>query len=354
MNQIPLRTPLQIEQYETVLFNANLNPLGIPKSVTRSIEQNISSIVKYPDIYYTKLKTAVSEYAQAPLEQIIMGNGLIDMLKLFITLIQPKKTMIISPGSTKYENVLNTYEVETKFYDLKEENEFVLNMGDFVSHITDDIDMIILGNPNNPTSKKVELSDIKMLVEVCKEKNIFLIIDEMYIEFLDDHMDYTAVPLVNEYNNLAVLRSVSKFFAVPGLRFAYAIMNNPKYKEVVDKITTKNNVASLSAIAITDMFKDTDYITQSQSTIHTERSLVYLAMSTSKTIKLFKPDANFILVKLLRDELTASDVALHCNKRGIIIRKCDDIRGLSNKYIRFCFMNPKQNDLIVNTILEIV
>ena len=77
-------------------------------------------------------------------------------------------------------------------------------------------------------------------------------------------------------------------------------------------------------------------------------------MSTSKTIKLIKPDANFMLVKLLKDDITSSDVAAHCNQRGIIIRKCDDIRGLSNKYIRICFMNPKQNDLMVNTILEIV
>ena len=97
-----------------------------------------------------------------------------------------------------------------------------------------------------------------------------------------------------------------------------------------------------------------EYITQSQSTIHTERSLVYLAMSTSRSIHLFKPDANFMLVKLLKDDITAADVAMHCNQRGIIIRKCDDFRGLDNNFIRFCFMKPKQNDLMVNTILEIV
>jgi threonine-phosphate decarboxylase len=102
------------------------------------------------------------------------------------------------------------------------------------------------------------------------------------------------------------------------------------------------------------MFNDEEYITQSVSTIHTERSLVYLAMSTSRSIHLFKPDANFMLVKLLKDDITSADVAAHASQRGIIIRKCDDIRGLSNKYIRLCFMNPKQNDLMVNTILEIV
>ena len=303
---------LRISQYETVLFNANLNPKGIPNTVRNAIKENIDTIVKYPDIYYTKLKTAVSSYVDAPLDSIIMGNGSTDLLKLFATLIHPKKTMLISPGPNEFANVLY------------------------------------------PTSKKISHADMKSLVEVCEAKDIFLIIDEMYIEFIDNHLDFTAVPLTNEYSNIAVIRSVSKFFAVPGLRFAYAVMNNPEYKEIIDRITTKNNIASLTAIAITEMFKDQEYIEDSQSIIHTERSLVYLAMSTSKTIKLIKPDANFMLVKLLKDDITASDVAVHCNQRGIIIRKCDDIRGLNNKYIRICFMNPKQNDLMVNTILEIV
>lgn len=346
--------PLRIEQYETVLFNANLNPKGIPESVTQAIKENISSIVKYPDIYYNKLKTAVSSYVGAPLENIVMGNGSTDLLKLYGALLLPKKALLLTPGPSEFENVLSAYNVEISFYDLKEEEDFKLDMDDLIAQLTDDLDLIIIANPNNPTSKKIELADIRKLTEACKEKNIFLIIDEMYIEFLDDYKKYTAVPLTEEFDNISVIRSVSKFFAVPGLRFAYAIMNNPEHKEIIDLTTTKNNIASLTAIAITDMFKDEEYITESQSMIHTERSLVYLAMSTSKTIKLIKPDANFMLVKLLKDDLSSSDVAMHCNQRGIIIRKCDDIRGLSDKYIRMCFMKPKQNDLMVNTILEIV
>ena len=346
--------PLRIEQYETVLFNANLNPKGIPESVTQAIKENISSIVKYPDIYYNKLKTAVSSYVGAPLENIVMGNGSTDLLKLYGALLLPKKALLLTPGPSEFENVLSAYNVELSFYDLKEEEDFKLDMDDLIAQLTDDLDLIIIANPNNPTSKKIELADIRKLTKACKEKNIFLIIDEMYIEFLDDYKQYTAVPLTEEFDNISVIRSVSKFFAVPGLRFAYAIMNNPEHKEIIDLTTTKNNIASLTAIAITDMFKDEEYITESQSMIHTERSLVYLAMSTSKTIKLIKPDANFMLVKLLKDDLSSSDVAMHCNQRGIIIRKCDDIRGLSDKYIRMCFMKPKQNDLMVNTILEIV
>ena len=345
---------LRIEQYETLLYNANLNPLGIPGSVRRAIQQNIGSIVKYPDAYYNSLKKSVAAYAGVPMDYVVMGNGSVDLIKLYATLVGPKKALILVPGSSEYEFILSSYNTELVFYNLKEEKDFELDVNDLIQNLDESLDMVIIGNPNNPTSKKITREDVKALADACKSMNIFLVIDEMYIEFVDNYKDFTAVPLTEEYSNLAVIRSVSKFFAVPGLRFAYALMNNPEMKEIVDRITTKNNIASLTAIAVTDMFKDEEYITESQSIIHTERSLVYLAMSTSRSIKLYKPEANFMLVKLLKEDLTSADVAEHCNLRGVIIRKCDNIRGLDEKYIRFCFMNPKQNDLMVNTILEIV
>ncbi len=345
---------LRIEQYETVLYDANLNPLGIPVSVKQSIANNIGSIIKYPDIYYANLKTAIADYAHTTLERIIMGNGSPDLLRLFAALLTPKKAMLLVPSSTEYEKVITAYGCEPVFYELDEEKEYELDVEDLISHLDSSLDLLILGNPNNPTSKRILREDVAAIAEACKKQDIFLLVDEMYVEFLDDYEEVTAVPLTEDFENLAVLRSVSKFFAVPGLRFAYAVMNNEELAQIIDLTTTKNNIATLSAIAGIDMFKDQKYIEESRSTIHTERSLVYLAMAPCRTIKLFKPSANFMLMKILSDELTSSKVAEHCALRGIMLRKCDDIRGLSNKYIRFCFMNPKQNDLMVNTILEIV
>ena len=346
--------PLRIEQYETVLYDANLNPLGIPASVKQSIANNISSIIKYPDIYYANLKTAISDYAETSLERIIMGNGSPDLLRLFMALLTPKKAMILVPSSTEYEKVIRAYGCEAVFYQLDEEQEYVLDVADLVKSLDASLDLLILGNPNNPTSKRISREDVASIAEACKSLDIFLLVDEMYVEFLDDYREVTAVPLTDEFSNLAVLRSVSKFFAVPGLRFAYAVMNNEELGQIIDLTTTKNNIATLSAIAGIDMLKDTDYIEKSRSVIHTERSLVYLAMRPCRTIKHFKPEANFMLMKLLKDDLNSSQVAEHCSLRGIMLRRCDDIRGLGDKYLRFCFMNPKQNDLMVNTILEIV
>lgn len=346
--------PLRLEQYDTVLFNANINPLGIPESVKRAIAENIESIVKYPDIYYNNLKKSISTYVDSPEDTVIMGNGSSDLIRLLAALIMPKKALVLVPSNTEYERVLSAYGCEVDYYYLKEENDFELDIIDFISSLDSSYDMLFIGNPNNPTSKKIAIEDMEALATACEALEIFLVVDEMYIEFIDDYKSVTAVPLTKTYENLAIMRSVSKFFAVPGIRLAYAIMNNPSLMQIVNLTTTTNNIPTLSAVAGTVMFNDEKYILDSQVMMHTERNLVYSAMQTCKTIKLIKPDANFMLVKILKDDVTAAQVAEYCKLKGVIIRTCDDIRGLGEKYIRFCFMNPSQNDLMVNTILEVV
>ena len=348
------KTPLRIKQYDTVHFDTNVNPLGIPETVRTTLANNISSVYNYPEVYYGNLRLAISEYISAPEESIILGSGSVDLIKLLTALIMPKKALVIVPGSLGYEKALKAYGCQTEYYHLDEASDYTLDTADFLSKLDSSFDMLIIGNPNNPTSRKLERDDIEDIAKACDDLGIFLVIDEMYIEFIDNEREYTAVPLTERYARIAVLRSVTKFFAVPGLRIAYAIMNNPEYMKLARMASSESGISALSAIAGSVMFRDTAYIEESKSMMHTERSLVYLAMSTCKTIKLVRPDANFMLMKILKDDVTASDVYDHCKQRGVIIRKCDDITGLSNKYVRFCFMNPKQNDLMVNTILEIV
>lgn len=344
--------PLRLEQYETVLFNANMNPLGVPDSVTKAIASNLDSVIRNPSDYYDKLRQSISAYTECSPEHIVLGSGSTDLIKLFLALIAPKKAMIPVPSNTDYENDLNIYGCETVFYELSEANNYILDVQDFIAALDSSYDMIILPNPNNPTSQIISGDDIETIAEACKELGIFVLIDEMYIEFTENCQSLTAIPLVQHYDNIAVLRSISKFFSVPGLRLAYAIMNNPDNMEVIKMTATPNTISTLSVIACTEMFHDHAYIERSRSQIFTERNLIYSAMSTCKNLKLYKPYANFMLVRILKADMTAGILAANCNLKGIVLRNCSDIRGLDDQYIRFCFMNPAQNDLMVNTILE--
>ncbi len=348
------KAPLRIEQLDTVLYNSNLNPMGIPESVTKSLKENLGSIIRYPSDYYDDLKKAVSTYAGCETDHIVLGNGLSDMLRQYSSLIIPQKALLLVPSAMEYENVLSIYGCEIDYYNLDEEKDYILDAKDFVSKLDSSYDVVIIGNPNNPTSQVISRMDMELIAEVCKELEIFLIIDEMYIEFTEDYKELTSIPLVKDYDNVAVLRSVSKFFAIPGLRFAYSVTSNTSHLEMISVTAAPNTISTLTAAACTAMFKDKKYIEESRSQIHTERNLIYSAMATNKNVKLFKPCANYMLVKLLKDDVSAQDIEEHCRTKGIIIRNCSNFRGLDNKYIRFCFMKPKQNDLLVNTILELL
>lgn len=348
----PSKGPLRLEQYETVLYNENLNPHGIPESVVKALSENLTSISKYPEEYTKQLKKAIALYNNCDIERIVLGTGISDLLRLYVALLAPKKAMLFVPSFTEYEHVLSTFGCELDYYELEEEKDFKLDISKLVTTLDSSYDMIILGNPNNPTSQIVSRDDLETLVAVCKELDIFLIVDEMYIEFTENYEELTAIPLTDEYTNLAVLRSVSKFFAAPGIRLGYAIMNNPENMEIINLTATPNNISTLTAIAGIAMFNDKRYIKESLQTIYTERNLIYSAMATNKNVKLYRPSANFMLVKLLKEDVTAGTVAANCNMKGIVLRNCANIRGLSDRYIRFCFMNPKQNDLLVNSILE--
>ena len=345
---------LRLEQYETVHYNENLNPMGVPGSVKRALLSNIDSVNRYPGDYYAGLKKAIAAYTGSSEDYVVLGNGSLDLLRLFVSLISPAKAMVPIPSSKEYSGTLSLYGCEVVSYELDEKKEYRLDMQDFISKLDSSFDMIILGNPNNPTSQIISRDDMIALADTCKQLGIFLLVDEMYIEFTEDYESLSSVSLANDYDNIAIIRSVSKFFCIPGLRLAYAIMNNPDNMAIISMTSTPNSISVLTAAACVDMFSDQGYVEQSRSMIYTERNLIYSAMSTNKHIKLYKPYGNFMLAKLLKEDVTAGKVAAHCNLKGLIIRNCEDFPGLDNSYIRFCFMKPEQNDLLVNTILDLL
>jgi threonine-phosphate decarboxylase len=352
--KINISTDNLISQVETVRFDLSMNPLGAPESVHRAVLNNINVLTQYPDRSYKRLKESISEYCHTDADNILIGSSSYEFIKLFIEFNSPKKALLLTPGAHYYEPLLKMNGCDITYYSIPEEDDFELDIADFISKLNEDLDMVFLSNPNAVTSKVIDSESLEFIARVCKGNDIFLVIDEKYMEFVKDNDICTAIPLTEEYDNIAVLRNTTKFFAVPGLRLAYTITSNVVFKKTMEITGFPYSINKLAETAGVEMFRDASYIKDTETLITTERNLVYSALSSRKTIKLYKPDANYILIKLLKEDITAQDVVDHCINRGLYIRSCSDITGLDNKYIRFCFMNPRQDDLLVNTILEIV
>ena len=348
----------KIEQYygikkeEITSFSANVNPLGISPALRRTLSEKIDVITTYPDRDYVTLRGCIAEYAGTDYENIIVGNGSTELISLFIQIEHPGKAIVIGPTYSEYEREISLGGGTTLYYPLKESDGFLLNTADFISCLKDDIDLLVLCNPNNPTSTCITNKSMRVILDACKQHGIYVMIDETYVEFADQMNQITSVPLTNYYNNLIILRGTSKFFAAPGLRLGYAITGN---RDLIKTINTRKNpwtINSLAAIAGEIMFQDEEYIRATKALISSERKRMYELFEKREDLRVYQPTANFMLVKILRNELTSQDLFDRAIRRGMMIRDCSTFPFLDDKYIRFCFMEPEKNDELAACIIE--
>ncbi|MCI6431269.1 MAG: aminotransferase class I/II-fold pyridoxal phosphate-dependent enzyme, partial [Lachnospiraceae bacterium] len=324
-----------IKKEDIISFSANVNPLGISYRLRSTLAENLDAITTYPDREYTALRKCIAEYAGTQPENSIVGNGSTELISLFIQTRHPKKALILGPTYSEYEREISLGGGTTLYYPLKEENGFRMDVDDFCSHLSDQLDLLVLCNPNNPTSTAITCRQMRRILDACLQYGIFVMVDETYVEFAPHENEVTSVPLTNYYTNLIILRGTSKFFAAPGLRLGYAITGN---QDLIKAINTRKNpwtINSLAEIAGRLMFPDEEYIQLTRDLITSERDRIYKELSTWDTVTVFEPMANFMLVKILRQDVTSQDLFDHCIRKGLMIRDCSTFPFLDNHFIRF-------------------
>ena len=223
---INLKTENLLSQVETVRADLNMNPLGVPESVTKAIADNMSQLSVYPDHTTKKLKEAISAYSGAKTDDIIVGGSSYEFVKILCEFTSPKKAILITPGAQNYEKLLSMNGCEIIYYSTPEEEDFTLDIADFISKLSEDIDIIFISNPNGTTSQIIDAESLEFIAKICDGNNITMVVDEEYMDFVDDLESNSAIPLTSEYENVIVLRNTTKFFAVPGLRLAYMIIES--------------------------------------------------------------------------------------------------------------------------------
>ena len=343
-----------IKKENIVSYSANVNPLGISHKLREVLSQHLDAITRYPDREYTKLRQCIANYTGAQMENIIMGNGSTELISLFIQTNHPKKAMILGPTYSEYERDINLGGGTCIYFPLKEENNFQMDVNALCHQLDDNLDLLVLCNPNNPTSSAITRREMRRILDACMEHGIFVMVDETYVEFAPDEKNVTSVSLTNYYSNLIILRGTSKFFASPGLRLGYAITGN---RDVAKEINTRKDpwtINSLAEIAGQIMFQDEDYIRETKELITSERARLYQELSSWNTVRIYEPQANFILMKILKEGVDAEILFEHCIRKGMMIRNCSTFPFLDSQFIRFCIMSPEDNDRLMDAFRELL
>ncbi len=344
----------QIKKEEIISFSANVNPLGISGKLKDTLSSHLDVITAYPDREYTKLRKSIGEYCGIDESLIIVGNGSTELISIFIQIKQPKKAMILGPTYSEYEREISLGGGSCFYFPLEESRDFQLDVNKLSKQLEESMDLLVICNPNNPTSSVISRSDMQKILDICKLYDIFVMVDETYVEFAEDYEKITAVPFTNYYNNIIILRGISKFFASPGLRLGYAITGN---MDIIKAINTRKNpwtINSLAEAAGQIMFSDSEYIQATRALIHKERTRIYDTLQKIDTIKVYPPSANFILLKITKESVNADDLFEAAIRKKMMIRNCSTFPFLNNQFIRFCFMKPEDNDRLLQCLMELL
>ena len=339
-----------LKKEDIVKFGANVNPLGLSPKASKAIAEHVDILSSYPDREYTSLRNTISNYCNIPADFILPGNGSSELISLLIQECAPKHTLILGPTYSEYSRELSFSGSTQEYYHLQENNDFEPDIPDLCQKLEQGYDFLILCNPNNPTSSAITQEDLRSLISFCAKKNIFVMIDETYVEFAPDISAITAVPLTREFTNLMVLRGVSKFFAAPGMRLGYGITGNMEFLAKMREKQTPWSLNSLGAFAGEIMLQDEDYIKETRNLILSERDRMIQELKNVDTYKVYPAYANFILLKIQKDGLTSYEVFEACIKQGLMIRDCSSFQCLDGEFVRFCIMMPEDNGRLLEVL----
>lgn len=344
----------------TMDYSANINPLGLPEGVKKALLQAVDDCSCYPDSRCGKLRTELGVFHGFSKEHIICGNGAADLIFQIVQVIRPGRALLIAPSFLEYEQALETVSAEIVWYDLKETDGFHLSVNRLMEWLKlrgQGIEMLFLCNPNNPTGFALEKKEMKELLDFCREKGIFCVVDECFNEFLDDPEAYSVLDVISSggYDRVFILKAFTKIYAMAGLRLGYGISSGKETIESMNRIRQPWSVSSLAQAAGEAALGETEYVKETRRLITGERE--YLKENLSDLgFLVFDSMANYLFFKDIRKKAQDEEKLLYKEllDRQVLIRSCSNYRGLNDTYYRICIKRRRENDAFLAVLKSIL
>lgn len=332
-----------IYRYPDVIdFSVNTNPLGTPESVKRAVQESVAKIEHYPDVRCEALREAISRFEQVNMEEILCGNGAAELFFAAVQAVWPQKALVIAPSFSEYEEALRSVGAEVEYYYLCEEDNFQIRE-DYVDKLSEEIDMIFLCNPNNPTGVLLERKFILEVLKRCKEKNSLFVLDECFVDFVEEPENHTIKDMLKEYPNLFLLKAFTKRYAMAGVRLGYGLSSNQRLLEKIQHCGQPWAVSTVAQKAGIAALKEEEYVKRSMAYVHAQRKKLIKNL-TLLGYKTFDSKANYIFFQ--------GEEGLYekCLEKGILIRDCSNYYGLKKGYYRVAVKLQEENEKLLEVL----
>ena len=323
-------------------FSVNVNPLGIPKGVEDAMYQAVVRCQQYPDIRALELKEAVAKQLAVPKEYLLFGNGASEVFMGIMHTIKPRKVLIPIPSFYGYQYVTEAVESEISYYFMEKKNSFLTGKELFMM-LTEDIDILFLAHPNNPTGKRLERDYLREVLDICRDKGIYVVLDECFISFCEGNASFVSE--IEEYPNLLLVQAFTKIYAIPGVRLGFLVSSNKGFIQKIANQLPEWNLSVFAQEAGIACVKEKIFVEQTVEYVQKER--VFLSKQLQKMgLEVFAGEGNFVLIYT---QVPLYELLL---ERGILIRDCQNFKGLSKGYYRIAVKSREDNIILLREIGE--
>ena len=348
-----LAEQLNMQERNIIDFSAPVNPLGVSKKIKAELRKHLKYLLHYPDPAARRLTKRLAQYHGIIPEMVLCAHGSSELFYLTIRALNPSNVLIPVPSYPGYERAINTgRESRITHYELERENNFEINCDEFIATLPGNpsasgggaCTMAILSNPHNPTGRLIKKPDIQRIADAAREQQCYLVVDESFIDFCPDD---SIIHAVNDNPYLIVLRTMSAFYALAGLRIGYGIFppGLPAMLKQNNAPWTLNNLAQRAAVIA---LKDKVYRKETFRLMQEEKKFFEKGFR-KLGIEYFASDANFYL---LRAE-NADNLYQRLKKKGILLGSCSGYKGLDENYMRVAVRSHKENAMLMKALAAI-
>lgn len=330
--------------YVKLDFSVNVNPLGTPEAVKTALHAAALLCDRYPDPSVEALKKAVAAMQEVPEESLLFGNGASELFMAIVHGVKPKKTVVPVPSFYGYEHAVEAAGGEVIYYEMMRDAGFSLTQ-DFYSVLTEDVELLFLANPNNPTGKLMRKEEIIRILEYCRDRGIYVVLDECFIEFGGSR--HSMMSKIGQFDHLILVRAFTKLFAIPGVRLGYLACSDGVLLRRIERQLPEWNISIFAQEAGRVCAGQTDFVRKTAGYIRKEREFLAKGLA-EKGYTVFPSSANFLLIHweenrsgALYDKLLA---------KGILVRDCGNFRGLGDGYYRIAVKKREENEVLLNEL----
>ena len=335
-----------IREEDILDFSANISPLGLPEHIRQAMVKAIDQTINYPDPDCSRLKEAISKEDAVSETKIACGNGGADLLYRLAFGLQPKKVLLPAPAFVEDEEALSAAGAQIEYYRM---TEYFIIKEDVVEQITEDTDFVVISNPNNPTGILTERERILRILDRAEKTKTFVLVDECFLEICKNEKEYTVKPFIEKYENLIILKSFTKLYAIPGVRLGYILAGS---EDVIAKVNRTGQAWSVSHIAQcagVAALSDNVYKERVIETVAAELS--YMKKEFFKLpVILYDGAANYLFFQTPG----ITDLDRRLESYGIMIRNCSNYVNLGKDYWRVAVKSHEENEKLIKALRMIL